>query len=110
VAKHGERQLASELTLLQAELALRRGLLHEGEAGLKRAYALALRTHRLGFALRSATTLASLWAGSGRIGRARRLLEPLAARWQEGRDTRDLRAAAALIASWRDVSTVRAGP
>lgn len=110
VAKHGERQLASELTRLQAELALRRGLLHEGEAGLKRAYALALRTHRLGFALRSATTLASLWAGSGRLGRARRLLEPLAARWQEGRDTRDLRAAAALIASWRDVSTARAGP
>ncbi len=99
VARYGERQLESDLTRLRGEIALRRGDAAAGEAWLKSAYAIALRQHRLGFALRSATSLARQWATVGQHDRARRLLVPLAARWSEGRATRDLRAAAVVIES-----------
>jgi len=97
VRRYGERQLECELTRLRGELALRRGESTEGEAWLKRAYALALRRHRLGFALRSATSLARLWAERGRRDLARRILVPLIGRWSEGRATRDLRAASTVL-------------
>lgn len=97
--RYGERQLEAELMRLRGELALRQGDVAAGEGWLKQAFALALRRHRLGFALRSATSLARLWAADGRHERARRLLVPLVQRWQEGRLTRDLRAATALIGS-----------
>lgn len=99
ISRYGERQLLSELTRLRGEIALRRGDAAAGEAWLRSAYAIALRQHRLGFALRSATSLARHWAAVGQRDRARRLLVPLAARWSEGRGTRDLRAAAAVIES-----------
>jgi predicted ATPase len=99
IGRYGERQLEAELARLRGEIALRRGDAAGGEAWLKRAYALALRRHRLGFALRSATALAGHWAATGRRESARRLLVPLAARWHEGRGTRDLRTASALIES-----------
>lgn len=105
VGRYGERQLEAELTRLRGEIALRRGDTAGGEAWLKQAYALALRQRRFGFALRSATSLARHWAASGRDARARRLLVPLAGRWSEGRGTRDLRSAAALIESLHDPLT-----
>jgi len=95
--RYGERQLEAELRRLRGELALQRGEGTElAETWLKSGHALALRQHRLGFALRSATSLARCWAAQGRQRRARRLLVPLLARWSEGRDTHDLRAALAL--------------
>lgn len=99
VARYGERQLEAELTRLRGEIALRQGDTAAGEAWLRRAYVLALRRHRLGFALRSATALARHWASAGRADRARRLLPPLAARWREGLGTRDLRAATVVMES-----------
>jgi len=99
VERLGERQLEAELTRLRGVLRLRRGAVADGEAWLRRAYGRALRQHRLGFALRSATDLARLWATQGRHDAALRLLAPLAARWREGRDTRDLKAAETLLAS-----------
>lgn len=96
VDRYGERQLEAEMRRLRGELALQRGHKVEAEACLKGAWALAIRQHRLGFALRSATSLARLWAAEGRTDRARRLLVPLVARWSEGRETRDVRAALAL--------------
>jgi predicted ATPase len=96
IARYGERQLEAELHRLRGELALQRGDRADAQTWLKRAYALAIRRHRLGFALRSATSLAALWAADGRGARARLLLVPLAARWTEGRGTRDVRAALAL--------------
>jgi hypothetical protein len=96
VDRYGERQLEAEMRRLRGELALQRGEIIEAEAWLKGAYALAIRQHRLGFALRSATSLAQLWAADGRQDRARRLLVPLVARWSEGRTTRDVRAALTL--------------
>jgi len=94
--RFGERQLEAELQRLHGELALQSGDTGAAEDRFKRAYALAMRQHRLGFALRAATSLAGLWAGTARHEHARRLLLPLLARWQEGLGTRDLRAAQAL--------------
>jgi predicted ATPase len=99
VEQLGERQLEAELTRLRGVQRLQRGATAEGEGWLRRAYAIALRQHRLGFALRSATDLARLWVSQGREEAALRLLAPLAARWREGRDTRDVKAAETLIAS-----------
>ena len=102
IHRYGERQLEAELTRLHGELALQRGERDQAEAWFKRAYALALRQHKLAFALRSATALARLWAATGQAPRARHLLAPLLARWQdrqEGRGTRDVMAAAALMES-----------
>jgi class 3 adenylate cyclase len=98
-SRYGERQLEAELRRLRGELALQRGDTAEAETWLKGAYALAIRQHRLGFALRSATSLARLWAAGGRQARARRLLVPLVARWTEGRTTRDVRTALAVCES-----------
>lgn len=99
VARFHERQYEAELRRLCGDLLLARGDAEAAERWLKSAYAVALRRHRLGFALRSATSLARLWAADGRRERARRLLAPLLARWREGRGTRDVRAALALCES-----------
>lgn len=96
VGRFGERQIEAELWRLRGDLLRGRGDDGAAERCLKRAYALALRRHRLGFALRAATSLARLWADGGRRERARRLLVPLVARWREGRGTRDVREAVAV--------------
>jgi tetratricopeptide (TPR) repeat protein len=106
IRRYGERQLECELMRLRGEIALRRGESAAGEQWLKRAYARALRQHRLGFALRSATALSRHWAESGREERARRLLEPLVARWSEGSDTRDVRIARALVDRLSETSSL----
>ncbi|MBI5279724.1 MAG: AAA family ATPase [Burkholderiales bacterium] len=93
IERFGERQLQAEMLRLRGELEWARGDVAKAEWTLKAAYACAIRWHKLGFALRSATSLARLWAGDGRAERARRLLVPLVARWKEGRGTRDVRAA-----------------
>jgi predicted ATPase len=49
--------------------------------------------------LRTATDLASLWAGQRQSGRARALLQPLLEQFVEGSDTADLKAAARLLAN-----------
>lgn len=94
--RYGELQLQAELKRLRGEIALRRGQVEVAETWLKRAYAQAMRQHRIGFALRSGTALARAWVARGERERARRLLRPLTARWTEGRTTRDVRAALAL--------------
>lgn len=91
--RYGERQLEAELRRLRGELALQRDDVVQAETWFKGAYALAMRQHRLGFALRAATSLARNLAANGRRDRARRLLAPLVARWHEGHNTRDVRAA-----------------
>jgi len=99
VERFGERQMQAELLRLQGELVLLRGPREDAEQWFKRSYALATRQHRLGFALRSATSLARLWADDGRREQARRLLAPLASRWTEGLATHDVRAARLLCSA-----------
>ena len=98
-SRYGERQMEAELRRLRGELAWQRGAVAEAEVWLKGAYALAMRQHRLGFALRSATSLARFWVAHGRHARAGRLLIPLVERWTEGRTTRDVSSALALCQS-----------
>jgi tetratricopeptide (TPR) repeat protein len=93
IGRYGERHLEAELWRLRATGLLQRGARRDAEEAYKLAYAIALRQHRLGFALRSATALARLWAEDGQHARARRLLLPLTARWTEGLHTRDVRTA-----------------
>ena len=99
--RYGERQYEAELLRLRGELALLRGETIEAEAWMRRAYVLAVRQHRMGFALRSATSLARLWSAVGRHARARRLMLPLVARWSEGLGTHDVRTALALCETLR---------
>lgn len=87
----GERQLEAELHRLGGEVALRLGDVDRAQSRLKTAYFLAMRQHKLGFALRAATPLARSWADTGHTDLARRLLVPLLARWREGRQTRDVK-------------------
>jgi predicted ATPase/DNA-binding winged helix-turn-helix (wHTH) protein len=51
----------------------------------------------LGWELRTATSLAQLWCGAGRAGEALGLLAPVYARFSEGFDTADLKAARKLL-------------
>ncbi len=99
-SRYGERQLEAELRRLGGELALQRADPEQAETHFKMAYALAMRQHRLGFALRAATSLTRLWAAQGLHAKARRLLVPLVARWTEGLETHDLRTARSLMSSW----------
>ncbi len=98
-SRFGERQLEAELSRLSGEVDLLRNNRADAELKFKRAYVLAMREHRLGFALRAGTSLARLWIEDGRQNPARRLLVPLVARWQEGRETSDVKDAIALCES-----------
>jgi tetratricopeptide (TPR) repeat protein len=51
--------------------------------------------------LRTATDRAALWAGQGRVGDARALLQPVFAQFTEGSDTADLKAAEQLLTKLR---------
>jgi hypothetical protein len=61
----------------------------------------------LSWELRTATTLASLWASCGKLDEAEALLAPVYARFTQGFATRDLRAAKALLDSFQTSLPVR---
>jgi hypothetical protein len=61
----------------------------------------------LSWELRTATTLASLWASCGKLDEAEALLAPVYARFTQGFATRDLRAAKALLDSFQTSVPVR---
>jgi predicted ATPase/DNA-binding winged helix-turn-helix (wHTH) protein len=76
-----------------------RGNIPGAEEDFLRAIDLARRQSALSWELRTATSLASLWAAQGRVDDALALLSPVYARFTEGFSTRDLRTAEALLAS-----------
>ena len=67
------------------------------EALLQESLAWTRRQGALSLELRCATDLARLWQQQGRVGPARDLLTPIYARFTEGFDTADLRAAKTLL-------------
>jgi tetratricopeptide (TPR) repeat protein len=67
------------------------------EAALVRSLHIARRQGAKAWELRTATTLASLYRGSCRIAEARADLESVLSHFTQGRDTRDVRAAAQLL-------------
>ena len=70
----------------------------EAEAALKRALEVARAQQARSLELRSAHSLATLWADNGRAREARELLSPLHASFAEGLETPDLAAARDLLA------------
>jgi tetratricopeptide (TPR) repeat protein len=73
------------------------GRLDEAEKILRQSLELARRQGALGWELRTALTLARLWQETGRSTDARALIAPLYARYREGLETFDLKAAKTLI-------------
>lgn len=71
------------------------------ESQLQSALQVAREQGALGFELRVATTLAARWQAQGRTDAALALLQPVYDRFTEGHGTRDLQAAAALLAVLR---------
>ena len=104
VALNGNALYAAEGLRLGGEIALARdaaAALGEAEAAFTAALELADRQGSRALALRSATSLARLWASSGE---ERRALDALGARvdaFDEGHDTADVVAARNLVAAWR---------
>jgi DNA-binding SARP family transcriptional activator/predicted ATPase len=70
----------------------------EAEAALKRALEIARAQQARSLELRSAHSLATLWADNGRTREARELLSPLYASFAEGLETPDLAASRELLA------------
>jgi predicted ATPase len=93
-----ERWWDAELHRLRAELLLAGGAgAGEAEAALGRALEIARGQQAKSLELRAASTLARLWAGSGRNAEARELLSPVYSSFAEGLETPDLQGARALL-------------
>jgi predicted ATPase len=94
----------AELLRTKGELLLLERVSTSVEAAEKyfhRALDVARHQGALSWELRSAMSLAQLWRGQQRVGRARKLLAPVYRRFTEGFGTADLVAARALLASLR---------
>jgi predicted ATPase len=93
-----ERWWDAELHRLRAELLLADGAeAGEAEAALGRSLEIARGQQAKSLELRAASTLARLWAGSGRNAEARELLSPVYSSFAEGLETPDLEGARALL-------------
>lgn len=99
VASDGERQSEPELLRLQGELFLVSGEPDRAERELNRALTLTRQRSARGFELRVATSLARLRRQQGRLTEAAELVTRAVDCFDEGHDTRDLRAARAIVAA-----------
>jgi predicted ATPase len=98
--RNEERWYVAELLRIKGDLVLRGGepsAAGEAEDYLQRSLALAREQQTPSWALRTALSLCRLWRNAGRGGQARALLAPLYARFGEGFETEDLRAAGELL-------------
>jgi DNA-binding SARP family transcriptional activator len=86
-----------ELRRLLALVLMQGGSVAEAEASLRAAIARAREQESRSLELRAATTLAELLTASGRAGEARAIVAAVYEVFDEGHDTHDLRAAAALL-------------
>ena len=100
VEQSGERMFLVELHRLEGQIALRRSGLDpaRAEGFFLRALEVARIQAARVFELRAATDLARLWRETGSPNDPRALLEPILAAIEGGEDTRDVRAARALLA------------
>jgi tetratricopeptide (TPR) repeat protein len=96
-ARDGAPFYEPELRRLLALVLLQRGEVAEAEATLRVALARARSQSSRSLELRAATSLAELLRDAGRTGEARATVAAVYAGFDEGHDTRDLRAAAALL-------------
>jgi predicted ATPase/DNA-binding winged helix-turn-helix (wHTH) protein len=102
--RNEERWCFAELLRIKAELLLRRGATkaaEEAERHLSQSLEWARRQQAWSWELRSAVSLARLWDSQGRAADAAEMLRRAIARFTEGLDTRDLKAATALLEQLR---------
>lgn len=92
-----ERMVLAETHRLRGDLLILTGERVAAEASYRAAISLARRQGAKLFELRSATRLARLWRGQGKIADAQALLAPVYGWFTEGFDTRDLKEAKALL-------------
>jgi tetratricopeptide (TPR) repeat protein len=97
VRRERSRFYAPELLRLRGALLAAGGEESDAEASLEEALGLARELGARALELRTATSLAHLWRRRGAEDRGRRLLAPLYSSFDEGHETPDLRAAAALL-------------
>ena len=90
-----------DLLLVKGEILGSMSQQDEGAACLLQAFQVARNRGLLSLELRSGITLARLWAERGEANRALELLDPILSRFSEGFQTRDLMAAAKLLAELR---------
>ncbi len=93
-----ERVWLPEVLRLKGWMLRRQGRTEEAEAQLRASLDCARQLHAKSWELRSATTLATLMISHGRRDEARELLAPVCGWFTEGRDTKDLIEATALLA------------
>jgi tetratricopeptide (TPR) repeat protein len=93
----GEGWYRAELMRMKGELLVQRSLANEAEDCFRAALQIAREQDALFWELRIALSLARLRATQGRHDDARQVLAPVHARFTEGIDTPDLRAAKALL-------------
>jgi predicted ATPase len=97
VGRTGERWLEAELHRHKGQLLLRQGNFDAADDLYRKARSIAEEQMARFWELRAATSLARLWADSGRSREARELLAPVYEWFTEGFDTPDLKAATALL-------------
>ena len=91
---------SAEILRKHGEYLLRRGdpdAIESAEREFRRSMDIARLQGALSWELRAATSLARSWIGQARFTEARELVAPLYARFEEGFDTADLRAARAIV-------------
>jgi predicted ATPase len=86
-----------EMMRIKGEILASRSQSCEAETWFSRSMDLARGQSALAWELRTATSLAQLWASQGRCDEARRLLRPVYDRFTEGFDTPDLKTAKRLL-------------
>ena len=99
VESNGDASYMPELLRVKGNLMVTMGLRADGEASLLQSLELSRRQGAAAWELRTGTNLAALWSGSGDGARARGVLKPLLDRFEEGRDTSDVREAEKVLGS-----------
>jgi predicted ATPase/DNA-binding winged helix-turn-helix (wHTH) protein len=97
VGTNGESFDLADMMRVKGAILAQTGRLEEAETTLRQSMDLARRQGALGWELRTALTLARLWQDSGRSKDAYALIAPLHARYKEGLQTLDLKAAKTLL-------------
>jgi len=102
-----ERSHYAEVLRLRGWISILRGDLDQAEASLRKAIAVARDQLAKSWELRATTTLARLLASRGNQAEALAVLTPIHDWFTEGRDTRDLKEAAQLLAELRSPQPLR---
>ncbi|WP_128927067.1 ATP-binding protein [Bradyrhizobium guangxiense] len=97
IPDHGESFDMPEMLRIKGDILAGLGNATEAESTLRRSLDLSRRQCAVGWELRGAISLGRIWQRAGKAADARALLAPLAARYDEGFQTRDLIAARELL-------------